>query len=41
VTWTDTDRDGIVDIGVVTAGESKVVQRVLWQPGTGFVLQGP
>jgi hypothetical protein len=41
VTWTDNNRDGIFDIGVVTDGEGKVVQRILWQPGTGFVLQGP
>lgn len=41
VTWTDEDRDGIHDVGIVTDRDGKVVQRVGWQSGTGFVLKGP
>ena len=36
-TWTDTDRDGTYDECRVKDREGRVLQTLVWQPGTGFV----
>lgn len=37
-TWTDEDRDGLYDAGVVTDATGKVLQRLHWRDGKGFEL---
>lgn len=36
-TWTDEDRDGLFDVGVVTDRQGKELQTLRWQAGSGFV----
>lgn len=37
VTWTDEDRDGLFEIGVVADRQGKQLQTLRWAAGTGFV----
>lgn len=39
VMWTDEDRDGLSDVGVVTDGTGKVLQELRWRAGKGFEVQ--
>lgn len=36
-TWTDEDRDGLFDVGVVADRQGKQLQTLRWAAGTGFV----
>lgn len=38
VTWTDVDRDGLLDRAEVCGRDGKLVQRLEWRAGTGFVV---
>lgn len=38
ITWTDEDRDGLSDVGVVTDATGKVLQELHWRDGKGFEL---
>ncbi|MBL8738825.1 MAG: hypothetical protein JNL12_20515 [Planctomycetes bacterium] len=38
-TWTDEDRDGLYDAGVVTDATGKVLQELRWRAGKGFEVQ--
>lgn len=40
-TWTDDDGDGLLDSAVVSDRDGKVVQRLVWLAGTGYVLRTP
>lgn len=37
VTWTDEDRDGLFEVGVVADRQGKELQTLRWQAGSGFV----
>lgn len=38
VTWSDDDRDGLLDVAVVSDRDGKPVQRLEWRAGAGFVV---
>ena len=40
-TWIDKDRDGIYDEARITDREGRVMQTLVWQPGTGYVPKKP